>query len=108
MFVTKQPTLRKSWYATVALSRVDDGPQPFTLLRGADRPVEGRRRPSRGAHGSLLPPHREALAQLGGTRSSAAITRRGGFHMESDRVGLLMRQHLLALLHEHGEEEAHL
>jgi phenylpropionate dioxygenase-like ring-hydroxylating dioxygenase large terminal subunit len=32
MLVTRQPTLRKFWYATVPLSHLDDGPKPFTLL----------------------------------------------------------------------------
>ena len=34
-------------------------------------------------------------------------SRRVEFHMESDKPGLIMRQKLLALLREHGEEEAH-
>jgi phenylpropionate dioxygenase-like ring-hydroxylating dioxygenase large terminal subunit len=32
MLVTRQKVLRRFWYATVPLSRLDAGPQPFTLL----------------------------------------------------------------------------
>jgi len=34
-------------------------------------------------------------------------TRRVEFHMDSDKPGLIMRERLLSLLREHGEEEAH-
>ena len=32
MLVTQQKVLRRFWYATVPVSRLQDGPQPFTLL----------------------------------------------------------------------------
>jgi phenylpropionate dioxygenase-like ring-hydroxylating dioxygenase large terminal subunit len=32
MLVTKQPILRKFWYALMQMSALDDGPKPFTLL----------------------------------------------------------------------------
>ncbi|MDQ8021545.1 MAG: aromatic ring-hydroxylating dioxygenase subunit alpha [Moraxellaceae bacterium] len=32
MLVTKQPILRRFWYAVMKSSRLDEGPQPFTLL----------------------------------------------------------------------------
>ncbi|HZY18258.1 MAG TPA: aromatic ring-hydroxylating dioxygenase subunit alpha [Ramlibacter sp.] len=32
MLVTKQPVLRRFWYAVMPLDRLDAGPQPFTLL----------------------------------------------------------------------------
>lgn len=32
MLVTRQPVLRRFWYATLPVSRLADGPQPFTLL----------------------------------------------------------------------------
>ncbi len=32
MLVTKQPVLRRFWYATMPLAALDAGPQPFTLL----------------------------------------------------------------------------
>jgi len=35
MLVTKQPVLRRFWYPVMPVSRLDDAPQPFTLL-GSD------------------------------------------------------------------------
>ena len=32
MLVTKQPILRRFWYALMPLQMLDDGPKPFTLL----------------------------------------------------------------------------
>ena len=32
MLVTRQPVLRRFWYAVMPLDRLDAGPQPFTLL----------------------------------------------------------------------------
>lgn len=32
MLVTKQPVLRRFWYALMPLSMLDDGPKPFTLM----------------------------------------------------------------------------
>jgi phenylpropionate dioxygenase-like ring-hydroxylating dioxygenase large terminal subunit len=32
MLVTKQPVLRRFWYALMPMSHLDDGPKPFTLL----------------------------------------------------------------------------
>jgi phenylpropionate dioxygenase-like ring-hydroxylating dioxygenase large terminal subunit len=32
MLVTKQPVLRRFWYAVMQMSALDDGPKPFTLL----------------------------------------------------------------------------
>lgn len=34
-------------------------------------------------------------------------TRRVEFHMETDKPGLIMRQKLLSLFREHGEDEVH-
>ena len=65
MLNTKQPVLRRFWYATDAdRESLKDGPQPFTLL---GEPIvlfldaKGR---ARGAGRSLLPPYREALEGL--------------------------------------------
>ncbi|THF29113.1 hypothetical protein E5170_18070 [Pseudomonas atacamensis] len=32
MLVTKQPVLRRFWYALLPMTALDAGPQPFTLL----------------------------------------------------------------------------
>jgi phenylpropionate dioxygenase-like ring-hydroxylating dioxygenase large terminal subunit len=32
MLCTKQPVLRRFWYATVPVDKLKDGPKPFTLL----------------------------------------------------------------------------
>ena len=32
MLVTRQPVLRRFWYALFPVSAIDDGPKPFTLL----------------------------------------------------------------------------
>ncbi|MCP5853773.1 Rieske 2Fe-2S domain-containing protein, partial [Klebsiella pneumoniae] len=32
MLVTKQPVLRRFWYALLPMTALDDGPKPFTLL----------------------------------------------------------------------------
>ena len=32
MLVTRQPVLRRFWYAVMPMARLDTGPQPFTLL----------------------------------------------------------------------------
>src|SRR5262249_29641141 len=32
MLCTKQKVLRRFWYATLPVSRLEDGPQPFTLM----------------------------------------------------------------------------
>ena len=32
MLCTKQKVLRRFWYATVPVDKLDDGPKPFTLL----------------------------------------------------------------------------
>ena len=32
MLVTKQPVLRRFWYAVMPMAKLDAGPQPFTLL----------------------------------------------------------------------------
>ena len=32
MLVTKQPVLRRFWYALMPVTSLDDGPKPFTLL----------------------------------------------------------------------------
>ena len=32
MLCTKQKVLRRFWYATVPVAKLDDGPKPFTLL----------------------------------------------------------------------------
>ena len=32
MLCTKQKVLRRFWYATIPVAKLDDGPKPFTLL----------------------------------------------------------------------------
>jgi phenylpropionate dioxygenase-like ring-hydroxylating dioxygenase large terminal subunit len=32
MLATKQPVLRRFWYATMSVDHLKDGPKPFTLL----------------------------------------------------------------------------
>ena len=32
MLCTKQKVLRRFWYATIPVTKLDDGPKPFTLL----------------------------------------------------------------------------
>ena len=52
----------------------------------------------------------EDREMLDSTEFDACIDtrRKVEFHMDSDRPGLIMRERLLRLLREHGEEEAHL
>ena len=67
------------------------GPHRWTCRVGHADEVEDLNRPPVPEHVPLL----------------VAEPRRVEFHMDSDKPGLIMRERLLSLLRQHGEEEVH-
>jgi len=64
MLNTKQPVLRRFWYAVMPLEHLKDGPKPFTLLGEAVVLFLDAKGQPAALEDRCCPPHRQAVKGL--------------------------------------------